>query len=264
MHVAEAQVDRRYIAALCVVSLIILVAGVWFRPSRTPPPVPSELETLNVQLAGQRIDLERRSLFYSRKAEELIKIAADARSNPERLPFRIQPPGEMVMLVATDAGGQLVWASTQTAGTTDSQCGDITAQEVSTTIFIPTTLSSAVAFDLDNNLAGFVIPCGDRRMLVTPQTYGRFSAERINESNLRDCCGLEVTGNMEVTALQPESDLAKAGLRTGDTILTVGAEPAASRRELHAALTSPSPAVVTIQRGERTRKLTVRRSEAAQ
>ena len=259
-----AQLDRRYIAALSVVSLLILVAGVWFRPSRTPPPVPSELETLNVQLARQRLDLERRSLFYSRKAEELMKVSADVRSHPETLPFQMKPPGEMVLLVATGSNGELVWASSQTAGATEVECGDIVAKEVTTTSVIPTTLSNAVAFDFDNNLAGLVISCGDRRVLVTPESYRHFAAERAVETTLRSCCGVHVTRKLEVAAVDPDSELAKAGLRSGDSFVAVGNQPVASRRELHAGLSaSPAATEVTIQRGPRTRKLTIRRAEAA-
>src|SRR4051812_509615 len=133
----SANVDRRYIATLCVVSIFILVAGVWFRPSRTPPPMPSEYETLNVQLERQREDLERRSLFYAKTASDLMRVAADVRTHPDNVPVGSISPGEIALLVASDPQGRLVWASSQTAGTTEASCPEGAMREIATTIVIP-------------------------------------------------------------------------------------------------------------------------------
>lgn len=263
MPAAESHVDRRYIAILCLASLLILVVGVWLRPPRTPPPVPSELETLNMQLARQRLDFDRRSLFFARKAEELAKSAAEVRSRPESAPFRTMVPGDMVLLVATGSQGELVWAPAQATGPAETPCGEMIAQEITTTIAIPVTLSSAVAFDLDNNPAGLALTCGDRQILTTPATFRQWTAERTHEANLDSCCGLRVTSTLEVVSVGTDSVVAKTGLRVGDTILNVDAAAVASRSELHGALTSsPPPTVLTIRRGERTRKLTIRRAVA--
>ena len=265
MRESGAQIDGRYIAALCIVSVLILVAGVWFRPSRTPPPIPSELETLTMQLTRQRLDLDRRSLFYSRKAEEMAKDVAEVRARPEIVPFSPGTAGQIVVLVATDSKGELVWAPAQTVGAAAVPCDGLMLMEVTTTIAIPSTLSSAVAFDLDNKLVGLVVPCEDRRLLVTPDSFRMWTAEHTLEANLAECCGLRVTKGLEVFEVRPESALAEAGLRNGDTILTVAGAPLGSRRDLHAALTSsPPPVELTIQRANRTRKLRIRRLEASQ
>jgi S1-C subfamily serine protease len=226
--------------------------------------VPSELENLNVQIARQRSDLERRSLFYSRKAGQLMRLVSDARNHPEGLSFRMPPPGEILLLVATGPEGNLVWASSQTAGVAEAVCGETRVQEVTTTIVIPRTLSSAVAFDLDDNLAGLVVGCGDRSIVVTPETYRVVTADNAVGSSLAECCSLEVSGSLDVVTVGNESELFKAGLRPGDTIAMVEAEPVLSRKDLHAALTSdPRPTALTIRRGEKTRKLTIRRAEAS-
>jgi hypothetical protein len=265
MPKAEAQIDRRYIAALCIASLLILVAGVWFRPSRTPPPVPSELETLNMQMARQRLEFERRSMFYSRKAADLLTLAADVRVHPESVPFHLTSPGETVVLLASDSEGQPLWAATQTVGSTTTPCDDVPVQEIATTITIPATLANAVAFDLDNNLAGLVIPCGTGSLLTTPASFKAWNAERAVEQSLRECCGLQVTAALGVFAVDSESELAKRGLRVGDVLVSVAGQPVSSRAELHSALTaSPPPTELSYQRGERIRKLLLPRTEAPQ
>jgi hypothetical protein len=260
MPQSEASPDRRYIAVLCLVALLILVAGVWLRPSRTPPPVPSELETLNVQLAMQRLDLQRRSLFYSKKVEELLPALAQARANPERMNFRLPDPGETVILVSNDMNRQPAWILAQTAGALEAPCGDMMAREIATSISIPATLSNAVAFDLDNNLAGIVLFCGDRRILTTPETFKAWNAERALDAKLRECCGLNVAADLEVLGVEAESLLAAAGLRAGDIIMDVAEQPIKNRTELHSALSAtPPPTELTVRRGERNRKLVVRR-----
>jgi hypothetical protein len=256
----EASIDRRYVGVLCVAALLILFAGVWLRPSRTPPPVPSELENLNVQLATQRLDLQRRSLFYSKKVDELLPAFAGARANPERMSFRLPAPGETVILISNDTDRQPSWALAQTAGTLETRCGNIAAQEIATTILIPATLATGVAFDLNNNLTGLVLFCGDRHILTTPETFRIWNSERTLDAGLRECCGLNFTKDLKVLEVDGDTPFATAGLRVGDAILEVAGQPITTRTELHAALTAtPPPADLTIRRGERNRKLTVRR-----
>lgn len=263
MHRPEILKDHRYIGILCLICVFILIAGVAFRPKLAPPSVPSELELQSLQLARQRLDLDRRSMFYERKAADLLKRAAEARGNPQRFPFRPSRPGEPIILVSTTETGQTVWAASATAGTASTRCGSRTLDEVATTISIPITLSNAVAFNLDDQLAGFVVPCGERSVLTTSSSFEAWTLERAHENELQSCCGIRITPELAVVTVDPKLAFARGGLRTGDKILSVNGQTVTSTSQLHAELTRDnSPLELVIEREKRSRRLKIARDES--
>ena len=68
------------------------------------------------------------------------------------------------------------------------------------TIAIPATLANAVVFDLDGNFAGLVIPCGDKRIVTTPE--GLRQASR--EDNSRSADGVLRVEVLRLRAAQPK------------------------------------------------------------
>jgi hypothetical protein len=236
--------DFRYLAVLCLGALGILVAGVLLRPEKAAAPIPSESDLLQLQLSAQRRDFERRGLFLRTKARELMRFVADARTGTATIPYRAPRPGETIILV----GPQDAWAGAVTAGTFQTSCGEINLDEIGSTITIPMNLENAVAFDLDNNLAGYVISCGDRRLLATPEGFEAWTAQRAIESKLLGH-GLRLAtagSELEVLEVGPDSPLRLAGLREGDRIL----EPTTKAQV-------PEAAELVIRRGQRTRTLKV-------
>jgi hypothetical protein len=234
--------DLRYLAVLCLGALGILFAGVLLRPEKAATPVPSESDMLQLQLSAQRRDFERRTLFFRSKARELARFVSDARSGIGNLRYRMPQTGDTVVLV----GARDVWASAVTAGLLRTECGDIAIDEIGSTVAIPATLENAVAFDLDNSLAAFVISCDERRLLTTPEGFKAWTAERALDDQLVEH-GLRVTRagtELEVLAVGADSPLRRAGLREGDRIM----DPATKAALLDAA-------ELLIRRGERTRKL---------
>ena len=236
--------DFRYLAVLCLGALGILVAGVLLRPEKAAAPIPSESDLLQLQLSAQRRDFDRRGLFLRTKARELTRFVADARTGASTLPYRPPRPGETIVLI----GPNDAWAGAVTAGTFQSTCGEINIDEIGSTIAIPANLENAVAFDLDNNLAAYVVSCGDRRLLTTPEGFNAWTAQRAIEAKLLDHgLRLATAGNeLEVLEVGPDAPLRRAGLREGDRIL----EPA-TKTEV------PDAAELLIRRGQRTRKLKV-------
>ena len=236
--------DFRYLAVLCLGALGILVAGVLMRPEKSAAPIPSESDLLQLQLSAQRRDFDRRGLFLRTKARELARFVSDARMGASSVPHRVPEPGETIVLV----GPHDSWAGAVTAGVFQTTCSEIRIDEIGTTIVIPANLDNAVAFDLDNNLAGYVISCEDRRLLTTPEGFKTWTAERALEDRLA-FAGVHVVqagAELEVIAVAQDSEFRRAGLREGDRIV----QPA-SRSEL------PDAAELVIRRGQRTRTLKV-------
>jgi hypothetical protein len=236
--------DFRYLAVLCLGALGILVAGVLLRPEKAAAPIPSESDLLQLQLTTQRRDFDRRGLFLRTKARELARFVADARTETSTVPYLAPRPGETIVLV----GPNDAWAGAVTAGSFQTTCGEIQLQEIGSTIAIPANLENAVAFDLDNNLAGYVISCGERRLLTTPEGFKTWKTQRALDNKLLDH-GLRLAtagAELEVLEVGPDSPLRRAGLREGDRIL----EPA-TKHEV------PEAAELLIRRGQRTRTLKV-------
>jgi hypothetical protein len=221
-----------------------LVAGVLLRPEKSAAPIPSESDLLQLQLSAQRRDFDRRGLFLRTKARELTRFVADARARTSTLPHRAPKPGETIVLI----GPQDAWAGAVTAGTFQTACGETNIEEIGSTATIPANLENAVAFDLDNSLAGYVISCGDRRLLTTPEGFNAWTAQRAVENKLLSH-GLRLATagtELEVLEVGPDSPLRRVGLREGDRIL----EPA-TKAEV------PEATELVIRRGQRTRTLKV-------
>ena len=258
MKMADSSSRKRYIAILCFAAIAVLVVGVLLRPRETPAPVQSDSDFLQLQLMAQKRDLQRRSLFFQTKAAALVAGAQAARAKPAQFPELSRSPGDLVLLVATDKAGLPIWAVTSTVGMTTEECNGRTLDEIATTITIPVTLSDATAFDLDDNVAGFVVPCGDRRILTTRKGFQHFLEPTVSEL-LRACCGLEVTPSparpgVDIVNIDGESLLAKTGGRTGDRIVQLNGSPVSTEQDLQV-LTTGTPVEILVERGKRNRRV---------
>jgi hypothetical protein len=207
---------------------------------------------------AQKRDLQRRSLFFQTKAAALVASAQAARAEPARLQEVVRSPGDLVLLVATDKTGLPIWAVTSTVGITTEECNGRTLDEIGTTITIPVTLSDATAFDLDDNVAGFVVSCGDRRILTTRSGFQHFLEPTLSEL-LRTCCGLKVTlsparAGVDIVNIDSESLLAKIGGRTGDRIVQLNGSRVSTEQDLQVLTTGDSVDIV-VERGKRNRRV---------
>lgn len=269
MKTAISSSRKRYIAALCFVSVAILVVGVSLRPRKTPAPVQSESDFLKLQLRAQKRELQRESLFFETKAAELVARAQAVRATPARFSEAVSSSGKLILLVATDTAGLPIWATASTAGVTTTECNGRTLEEIGMTIAIPSTLADAAAFDLDDNLAGVVISCGDRRILTTKKGF-QLSLEPTLSELLRKCCGLHVVTSpdrpgLDIVELDAESGLAHAGARIGDRIVEVNGSAVGAEQDLQL-LTTGAQADLFVERGKRNRrmKLTLPASQRAE
>jgi hypothetical protein len=267
MKMADSSSRKRYIAVLCLTAVAVLVAGVLLRPRESPAPVQSDSDFLQLQLMAQKRDLQRRSLFFQTKAADLVASAQAARAKPAQFLEVLRSSGDIVLLVATDKAGLPIWAATSTVGMTTEDCNGRTLDEIGTTITIPVTLSDATAFDLDDNVAGFVVPCGDRRILTTRKGFQQFMEPTLSEL-LRTCCGLEVTPSparpgVDIVNIDAESLLAKTGGRPGDRIVQLNGSAVSTEQDLQV-LTTGTPVEILVERGKRNRrvKLTLPGSES--
>ena len=184
--------------------------------------------------------------------------AQAARAKPAQFPELSSSPGDLVLLVATDKAGLPIWAVTSTVGMITEECNGRTLDGIATTITIPVTLSDATAFDLDDNVGGFVVPCGDRRILTTRKGFQHFLEPTVSEL-LRACCGLEVTPSparpgVAIVNIDGESLLAKTGGRTGDRIVQLNGSPVSTEQDLQV-LTTGTPVEILVERGKRNRRV---------
>jgi hypothetical protein len=256
---ADVPVRNRYIAILCVAALAILVAGVVLRPTKIPEPVRSESEIYKLQLLAQQRDLRNKALFFESKARDLVAKSQAARATPDKFPFRMPAPGENLIVVASHDSGQPVWAVTAAAGVTKTDCEDRQVEEIGTTIAIPATLADAIVFDLDGNSAGLVIPCGDKRIVTTPDGL-RQASRKTTRDLLLECCALKYAiagGAAEILQVGEDSRLAKAGLKVGDLLIAVNGQPIATDSDLQPLLSSEE-IQLSIERPKKVRPLTVR------
>ena len=127
---ADASLRPRYIAILCVVALVILVAGVLLRPSKIPVPVRSESEIYRLQVLAEQRNLQNTRLFFEGKARDLVAKSQAARATPDKFPFRSPGTGEYMLLVSAQESGQPVWAVTAAAGVTKTRCEGRELEEV--------------------------------------------------------------------------------------------------------------------------------------
>ena len=260
MQAAAPSSRRTYTVILSFVAVGILVAGVSLRPKSAPAPVRSETEFLQLQLLAQRRDLQRRTLFFETKAAQLVTKSEAARKKPEQSPYRQPASGTTILVVATDASGQPVWATATTAGSAETLCDGRTIEEIETTITIPRTLGDGTAFDLDENLAAFVIACGERRILTTPQGF-QLASQPTLASQLEACCGLQVYSDptkkgIEITKLDGESRPGTAGLKTGDVIVEINGQPFETQEQLRVFL-EPAAIPLSVQRRQSRRPIEI-------
>lgn len=261
MQATDISTRKGYVAVLFVAAVAILVAGMFLRPKSTPEPVRSESEFLRLQILTQRRDLQRRSLFFQTLALNLVSKSQAAREKPAQFSYVRPGPGAILLLVETDASGQPVWATATAAGTATANCDGREIEEIALTIAIPVTLADATAFDLEDNVAGIVVSCGDRRILTTPQGFELASQPTFAE-RLQACCGLQVAPGagkkgFEIAKLIPESRHAKAGLRLGDRIVAVNGTPVESEPQLEPLLGAAAVAM-SIERGRSSRAIAIK------
>jgi hypothetical protein len=248
---------KSYIIILSLVAVGILIGGVSLKPERAPAPVRSENDFLQLQLLAQRRDLQRRSLFFQTIAAQLVTRSQSARTHPQQDSYVAPVAGTTVLLVATESSGQPVWATTSTAGSAEITCDGRAIPEIETTITIPKTLADATAFDLDENVAAFVITCGDRRILTTPQGF-EIASQPTLAARLKECCGLVLTSDpakpgLTIAELNGDSRPGQAGLKVGDVVAEINQQPLEEEDQL-AALLEPTQTVLSVQRG-RSRRL---------
>ena len=95
-----------------------------------------------------------------------FNVPADAfASSPPKLPAASLLPGALVVVVARTADGVVHSAAhvVQRAGTA---CGVAAAQEIVLDIPLRQTQAGAGVFDVDGNLRGVVLPCGNRHAAI--------------------------------------------------------------------------------------------------
>jgi hypothetical protein len=253
--------SRRYLLALIGASVTILIAGIWLRPPDAPPPPVSESESLRLQMQAQRRDLERRALFFSTRARELVSIAEQARSRPDSVPIAQAKSGERLIVLAASSGGDPVWWDTAVAGAARRNCNGMAAEEIVVASPLAAVFAGGAAFTLDGGLVGLIAQCGEESTLLTPKAFAA-QAEAAPARDLYEAEGLRVRlerapgrEGARVLELRRTSAYLAAGLQAGDLIMEVNGEPLTSIEQLGAAA-APAALEMRVLRG--TRELEIR------
>ena len=206
---------------LAVAAILILALGVALRPREAAPPPVSESERAQLQALAQRQSLQRHARVMEGYARDLAPSVLRVRQNPEESSYREPRPGELLILVASQGTGDPRWITAEYGGRQRLRCGRYELEELAVTAVIPSSLEQAVAFGMNENVAGVVVRCRGRLALVAPE-HVTLAAAAEREDALWTCCGVRLeptaTGGRSVEAVRTGSRLEAAGLEPGDVV----------------------------------------------
>ncbi len=163
-----------------------------------------------------------------------------------RAAARSLPQGSWVLQVAARRDGGHLYAPGTLQGVVAVECGDFTANIVETNIPLDETTAGGGVFDLEGNLLGLVLRCGDRFEALTPEAIDRLlETARGLEGRLLRFYGLRLEPLTEETRDYFGSDAGllvtevwsgwpgdAAGLLPGDVIQELDGEPVATLEDV--------------------------------
>ncbi|HUU34065.1 MAG TPA: PDZ domain-containing protein, partial [Vicinamibacterales bacterium] len=167
----------------------------------------------------------------------------------------IQPPrpvaptrsGDPLLIVWKTSAGRM-FAAADFADVVETTCGDLPSREVHTTMEATRAMAGGGLFDLDGNLLGVILPCGDRYAAVVPDAVdGMLATVESFASRLLARYGMaveplteeeveyfDVASGAIVRELRAGSPAAAAGLQPGDIIVALDGAPVAGTDDLRA------------------------------
>jgi hypothetical protein len=282
---ASATKESRSAVILLVLSIAVLAAGtlVW-RHTIEPKPEPSvpDLEVLQ-SLAADR-QLRDLSAYLSERARSAARrltpagLAWDAAAVIEpstavagSLPFSVRRgnpasnlpaavpvlprPGDWLLAVARDQGGEPVFALGLFEGIAKERCGSFEYDAVHLAAPLASGMIGGGVFLLDGGLAAFIASCDGRTIAISSSTLADVLARRPSSADLlEERYGFRLAQDPPglVMSVWEGSGAAAAGLRPGD-VVDAGADPpaVAQRRGRTVTLVWPHepPAPPPIPRG---------------
>ncbi len=138
-------------------------------------------------------------------------------------PLLLPDPGSWIVLVGRDATGGYRFVQGGFAGTIEDQCGQAPMRVLQTSLALHRAALGSGVFDLDGNLLGIVVRCGDRLEVASPESIdAAMAVASSSASQLRRLLGISAAD------LNPAAT-AYFGAATGVWIqsVTVGVTPAA-------------------------------------
>jgi hypothetical protein len=258
--------DRGYLFVLILIAAGVLAGGIWLRPKHAPPAPKSEAEVLRLQMQAQKREMERRSLFFSVRARELVSLAEQARVRPESVSSEGATAGQRLIVVAASPGAEPLWIDTAVAGESPASCYGMIVEEIVTSSVLPRSFVGGAAFNLDNALVGIVHDCGQGNVLLTPEAFAA-QARQLPARKLYEAAGLRVRIEQEpgppgvrVLEVRRSSSYAAAGLQAGDLITQANEVSVRTIDQLNSIIQS-ADLQIRVVRG--TREITINRQEHA-
>ena len=179
-------------------------------------------------------------------------------------PLLLPDPGSWVVLVGRDATGRYRFVQGGFAGTTEDQCGDVPVEVLQTGLALHRTELGSGIFDMDGNLLGVVVRCGDRIAVATPQSIdAAIDVASSPASQLQRVLGITAAELNQASTAYFEAPsgawirsvtvgVTPAALRPGDVITKVNGMPVESLSELDALLAyGQEPISMTLVRNRR-------------
>jgi hypothetical protein len=209
------EMNKRYVAALGIAALVILVLGAWFRPKpHTAQPKPAEAQAAPVPPPSRRGQMRQISDFLSERAQEsadhlvyvasaqatgivwttgqvvtvapgsaLVQTAAVTPST-EPAPVTLAPTERFgqtgwIVVVARGSDGALVSSSGLLGSSADATCGSTRVRKLMFNVPLDAALAGGGVFDVSGDLLGQVIKCGESWMAVTHTTIQRLLEQQL-------------------------------------------------------------------------------------
>ncbi len=163
--------------------------------------------------------------------------------------------------------GDLAFSPGHYLETRSGRCGELSVEEVHTSLALTSEMAGGGLFDLDGALVAVVLPCGDGYSALHPTTVARLvSMGSSLDGQLLALYGMRtlpvgevaaghlgVEGGALVSEVWTGEAAADAGLRPGDVIVGLGEHPVSSPRDLQPLLLPPElgPGLVQVHRGKR-------------
>jgi serine protease Do len=184
--------------------------------------------------------------------------------------------GQWLVAVWRGASGP-AFAPTHFVETRSTQCGDLAAREVSTSLPLAPAMSGGALFDLDEAMVAVVLPCDGRLAALSLESVALgLQRGRGPEARLRALYGLRVAAlengarrhlgapaGVLVDAVWEGYSAERGGLRPGDVILEAGGSGVATPDDLTSRLLSADPAGVELAVWRSPRRRTARLSPGA-
>jgi serine protease Do len=225
-------------------------------PESTVVMMPGDhLLTVTRSVAGPQLPLVAYKLpgESPRGAEHIVEVG-----NPEAAEW---------VLAIWHREGDLAFSPGHYLETRSGRCGDLSVEEVHTSLALTSEMAGGGLFDLDGALVAVVLPCGDAYSALHPTTVSRLvSMGSSLDGQLLALYGMrtvpvgEIAGELLgvedgalVSELWKGEKAAVAGLRPGDVIVGLGEHRVTSPEDLQPLLLPPElgPGLVQVQRSKR-------------